>query len=247
MRNFSIIVDSDLEFGYFQKEPKIRKSKKGNVTNIQKCVDKHHNIKAIFILGNLTHSNSNGKRLLCLDYGGTKNEVEAVFKQYIRPIERSNVPIKIIPGCKDIKNPRSYPYYPALSLIKKISKKGSGSYKIGNFVDSFDIDDVHFCLLDLYPNKVVCEWLAKDLKDRNGQPIVLLQHYDCDSDDWSQEEKDRFFETIRYNNIILIVEGHSHTSSADKKFHNIPRIDASGPGFIHIHFIDDNIEIENIY
>jgi len=79
---------------------------------------------------------------------------------------------------------------------------------------SWDVADVHFLCLDMFPDARTVEWMKQDLvgvgRDR---PLVLFFHYSLEgpySDFWEPQEKDAFASAIEGRNVLAIFHGHEH-------------------------------------
>ena len=120
MKDFYIIVDSDPQFGYLN-NLHIRRSKSQNIEFVKK-INKTEKLKGMFVCGDLTERNSDGKKFFWYRYGGTKNEIEPLKKEYIEPILNEEIELHLIPGnhdhiISDYRFPFFYKPAPAFVLV----------------------------------------------------------------------------------------------------------------------------------
>jgi hypothetical protein len=70
--------------------------------------------------------------------------------------------------------------------------------------------------LDEYPSINACRWLERQLSAMDpGRAIVIFFHYGLHgpfADWWPSRYKDRFEQTIRGHNVVLLAHGHYHAS-----------------------------------
>jgi predicted phosphodiesterase len=86
----------------------------------------------------------------------------------------------------------------------------------GGLLYRVDWGDVTVLSLDEYPKVETCRWLAKQLDALPAQQrVVIFFHYGLHgpfADWWPSRHKDRFEETIRGQNVVLLAHGHYHAS-----------------------------------
>lgn len=257
---FSFLIDSDIQYGH-DKPEKIRNDKINNVEFITNFIKNSKNSiyepRFLMITGDLTEHCSDGKKIFNYKFGGITNEMTPLINEYLKPMS-TLLPLKLIPGNHDFYIDGSrWPFFhkPVLSYIRKnhnlntLKNIFSSTFSdIGDVVYSFDIEDVHFCACDIYPNEKVLKWLRTDLEKNNDKRIIIFQHYNFDgpySDWWTMDEKKKFYDVIKNYNVVLLIEGHHHFSS-EGSFMGIKTVNSGGRGFGLITVYPDDIKIKFI-
>ncbi len=198
MINF--LVDSDLHF----KDNVIRKAKYDHVQNITDLCQKQ-TISALICPGDLTNNGWDGSKFLFWKYGGKEDQLTPLKEQYVNPLSKL-LQVYLCGGNHDYYVPWPYIVHPVLDYIKE--KHGSQRY-------SFDIDVIHFICLDRCPDKAGIKFLKEDLKKNSDKIIIIFFHYNLTgkwSDYWSEKDKEKFYNIIKYYNVKALIVGHSHIS-----------------------------------
>lgn len=197
--SFTFLVDSDLHFRNVIKPTK--------ADHVDKILDlsRKERISALICPGDLTNDGYNGAKLLCWYYGGDENQVGALKKQYVDIISNW-MPVYLCAGNHDYYVPWPYITHPVINYIKD---------KHGDIRYSFDIGNVHFICLSKYPDKKGIKFLKKDLRLNKGKNMVIFFHFNLTgkwSNWWTEEEKETFYNVIRFHNILALLVGHAHIS-----------------------------------
>lgn len=196
------LVDSDLHFRHH-----ITDYKKNHVEKIIKECDKEK-IDALICPGDLTNNGWDGSHLLCWKYGGDVDQLKPLKEEYVKPLEK-HLPVYLCHGNHDKYVPRPYIHHGVLDYIKK---------KYGGLRYSFDINDIHFICLGLYPDEDGLRFLKNDLIKNTNKNVIIFFHYNLVgsySDWWSNSEKEDFYDTIKNYKIIGLLVGHHHISKVD--------------------------------
>ncbi|MFW5817600.1 MAG: metallophosphoesterase [Planctomycetota bacterium] len=86
----------------------------------------------------------------------------------------------------------------------------------GGLLYRIDWGQVTVLSLDEYPSLAACRWLAKQLDQIDPtRSIVIFFHYGLHgpfADWWPSRHKNRFEQTIRGHNVVLLAHGHYHAS-----------------------------------
>ena len=123
--------------------------------------------------------------------------------------------------------------------------------KYGGQLYSFVKKGITFLCLGIYPDHNAIIFLREELKKSlHCDPIILFFHYPLTgpySDWWKDEERVRFYETIKGKNIICICVGHYHDTYITT-WNDIPVISGAGSNtFIKGSFDDTGIKFDIIH
>jgi len=201
MTKIVFICDSDLHFN-----PQIRVEKENHVEKIKAQND---NPSIILLIGDLTDTGSDGKKILgCIPISGKHKELQGLKTDFIKPLEDSGFSVYSCMGNHD-----DYTYFPYIyKPIEKFIKE-----KHGNLCYSFIKDNLKFICLSKCPTESNLTYLKTQLSNNSPlQPTVLFFHYNLIgkwSDWWKESEKEDFYQAIKEYNIILIATGHIHSTS----------------------------------
>jgi len=108
------------------------------------------------------------------------------LNDYLIPIEKLGIPVKICVGNHDINRVRN----PNLTILKYIRDRYNATYSWLDYNNSscykFEHNGVLFMCLGLYPKNL--EWLKKNLPKDATKPIIFFYHYSTDPEfalsDW---------------------------------------------------------------
>lgn len=232
MESFTFFADSDLHFG--KSTPTKNKANDLNIRN-----DKINNVKLIlendcdFVLacGDLTDTGSDGFELFDHSINDKQEQVQALKKKYVKPIE-TRKKIYLTLGNHD-NEPNLYK--PVANYIA--CKHGSLRY---NFMHK----GVQFICLNIYPDTISLLYFL--LCAKKDTPIVIFFHYNLIgpfSDWWTDEQKDKFKNTIDNYKIVLIVTGHHHICK-EYDWHGYKTIVCGGSGLYSCTFHKNTKQIE---
>lgn len=195
----TFLLDSDLHFKYG-----IIEYKSDHVNKIIEQVSKEK-IDALICAGDLTNNGWDGSHILCWKYGGEYDQLSPLKEQFVEPLEK-HLPVYLCHGNHDKYVPRPYIHHGVLNYIKK---------RHGGLMYSFDINDIHFVCLGMYPDKKALEYLKKDMEKNLDKNVVIFFHFNLVgqySDWWSDEEKENFYNVIKNYKIVALLVGHIHIS-----------------------------------
>jgi len=156
-----------------------------------------------------------------------RRQTEEFKSVYLNPLEQTETPIVLCDGNHDQADPTD-------SLRDLITAKHGG------LCYATQQGGLHTIVCGKYPDKKACEWLSDRLANLNGAPCAIMFHYNLAgpySNNWSDKEKDRFYNTIEGHNVQLILHGHHHSTH----MYNWKGIQAanSGGGVLPVHFFDN--------
>lgn len=211
---FNFILDSDFHYGSLENN-KPRQCKQTNGVNISKETD----IDFVIVTGDLTENGYNAKNFGCFKYGGFRPQLQAFQNQYVEPIIKAGLELKLCVGNHDKGRP-PYLYQPVFNFVKKLN---------GGIKYSFDHKNYNFICCGIYPKDL--DWLKKQLKQDKHN--IIYFHYNLVgawSDWWSQKEKDKFYTVIKSYPISAILNGHQH-SNVQYKWKDIKIIRCAGNSY----------------
>jgi len=231
------IFDGDPQIGLEKDNngyPKIRANKE----NIGEKLNKYsndNNIKIDFVIcaGDLTQGGKDAKKILFYK-NGEYNELGIFIDKYYNNIKNNGYNVYCCPGNHDTYV--SFPYF-WKPVFKFLKDKYDATYGLGIFTNwknygyyKFEHNGVLFMSLGVYPYNL--SWIRKNLPKDNTKPIIIFYHYNTIigepySDWWSNEEKNNFYNIIKEFNILMIINGHLHSSQKDI-WNGIPIVKGSG-------------------
>lgn len=166
---------------------------------------------------------------------GVQNETQLddFVKNYIEPIERSNIPTYSVMGNHDTYTG------PMLPVKYWITKKHSGIYYKTEYSKYYDIIGLH-----IYPNKEISDWLADVINP--AKKSILFFHFPPSgafSDWWTTQEKEYFYKSIEQykSSILLLCVGHFHFSET-YIWNDMIVVNGGGDTVAKVHVIDGKIE-----
>jgi UDP-2,3-diacylglucosamine pyrophosphatase LpxH len=128
--------------------------------------------------------------------------------------------------------------YPWAGVMKYIKNKYNATYSWSDYSMSgcytYTHNGVQFISLGVYPKNL--KWLASVLPADKSQPLVIFYHFNTDKNEpfgdwWKEEEKLAFYEAIKEHNVLLIINGHWHTSRITT-WNNIKIVHCAGNPFV---------------
>ena len=230
--SITFLVDSDLHFKH-----EIISTKTNNVNKIITLAQKEK-INALICPGDLTDNGWDGAHFTCWKYGGDYDQLTPYKEQYEKPISK-HIPIYECAGNHDYYVPPPHIHHGVLDYIK--SKHGGLRY-------SFDIDKLHFIALDRYPDKDGMNFLKDDIKKHKDKDIIIFFHYNLTgpySEWWSEDEKEKFYEVIKYYKVKALLVGHLHSSMLSE-WKGYKVILAGGPKIAKCIYDGENVNVEFI-
>lgn len=180
-----------------------------------KALRRQYGLDLLLCPGDCTDHCSDGSGwLTCVGKGDQYGDEFGHFvTDFIDPLEREGLPVYACPGNHDVDNWR----YPGVSILKYIRAKHGGTYKWSDRDVSgyykFEHKGVCFMCLGIFPKDLA--WLKENLPKDKTRPIVIYYHYNTNpaeafADWWTEEHKQKFYDTISGHNVKLIVNGHLH-------------------------------------
>lgn len=262
MVKWYFIVDGDPQVGLEADEngvPIVRKVKQNMGDRITKC---KYPIRFVLCPGDLTENGFDGKGMGCGFLkvpwwrNGDHDQLGIFLDDYLNNIESKGIKVYCCPGNHDTYVKWPYWKKPVFNFLKRkyggSNSADQRSAKKGWY--TFDKMGVKFISLGIYPDAKCLEWLKGQLADLfKGTPLVFFYHYNTVvgekwSDWWTDEEKEAFYQVIKDYNVLLIANGHIH-STAKGMWHDIPVVHGSGEKSCIIEMDGDSltdIHLENI-
>lgn len=180
--------------------------------SVQKIITFNKTNKLDFVVcpGDLTDTGADGG---CCSK--SLNELAEFVDQYVSPLEANGIPVKATVGNHDFNKGR----YPCAGIVKYIQRKYDATYSWSNYDMSgcytYTHNGVQFISLGVYPKNL--KWLSEVLPSDKQAPLIIYYHYNPDKNEpfgdwWTDEEKLAFYTIIKDYNVLLIINGHWHTT-----------------------------------
>lgn len=203
---------------------------------------KYNRLKALYPMdfllsvGDVTERGNDGTRWWFFGiYHDSKNdEFQKYLDNYVAPIERLGIPVKVCPGNHDVHKWD----YPGVTILKYIRDRYGGNYSWFKDDESanyaFNHKGFRIISTGIYPKNL--NNLKALLPVDKTVPVILFNHYNVDvvgEDWWPSSEIEAFYNTIKSYNIKLIVNGHSHETKTGI-WRNIPYVLCYQPTIVEI-------------
>lgn len=223
----TFVHDSDLHY-----TPRgLRPEKKSNP---QKIIELDPEF--VIVTGDLTENGYDGKSIGCFQYGGDEDQLSPLNREYVKGLEIQGISVYLCAGNHD-RGRKWIPYKP----VQKYVKERHGGLKY-----SFERCGIKFICCGEYPKDL--KWLKKELV--NDQPMFIYFHFNLVgkySDWWSNKEKEKFYQVIKYySNLQAIMVGHRHSSQIHTEWKGITVIRSAGRGFTLINFDTNDNKIDSV-
>ncbi len=247
------LCDGDPQFGMENSDPgatypMARPTSRNIVQRINK-INITYPINFVICAGDLT-SHGWGASGCCKK---NPDEFGEFINQYAIPIENAGFPLFSCPGNHDTYV--DWPYFdkPVFEYIKTKYVATHDMFKDWKYSGcySFNHNGVEFISMGVYPYNLA--WLREYIPT-DDTPIIIFYHYNTVtgepySDWWGEDEKTAFYDVIKDNNVLLIINGHWHESGIGH-WNGIPVVRGAGDKFCIVEIKDrvlGNIKFKSGY